>query len=389
MTTSRPGPQARVREARSLYPATRDQSYFNTAAVGLASERVAAAHHQFVDEWTTHGLDYVRGEAAAEAARSQVASLLGAETSDIALIASVSAAAGLVAAQFGPAGPGENVVIGEREYSSNHFPWRMLDRKGYQVRQVAFRNGGIEPEDVAGVVDDRTQLVAFSGVQTATGHRSDIASLSAIARSVGALVFVDGAQMVGALPVAQDLDLIDVLATSDHKFLLHAGRGIGYCYLSPETQQRFTPVNAGWKAGSVPFESFFGPRMELSATASRFDNSISWLAAIGNEAALEVFEEYGAEVIYARNRELTTMLAGSLAEIGWKSVELSEKNRSTIVSVPLGGRDAAPLLSQLNDRGIVCSARDGNLRLAVHFYNHEDDIGSLVDALVELGDPPR
>jgi selenocysteine lyase/cysteine desulfurase len=47
------------------------------------------------------------------------------------------------------------------------------------------------------------------------------------------------------------------------------------------------------------------------------------------------------------------------------------------------------LLSELKDRGIVCSARDGNLRLAVHFYNHEDDIGSLVDALVELGDPPR
>lgn len=365
MTTRRPGPESRIREARSLYPATRDQSYFNTAAVGLASERLAA-----------------------EAARSRVASLLGADRSDIALIASVSAAAGLVAAQFGPAGPGENVVIGEREYSSNHFPWRMLDRKGYQIRQVAFRNGGIEPGEVAAVVDEHTKLVAFSGVQTATGHRSDIASLSAIARSVGALVFVDGAQMVGALSSAEHMDQIDVLATPDHKFLLHAGRGVGYCYLSPEMQERFTPLNAGWKAGSVPFESFFGPRMELSSTASRFDNSISWLAAIGNEAALGAFDEFGAEVIYARNRELTTTLAGSLAEIGWKPVELSEKNRSTIVSVPLRGRDTIPLLSRLNERGIVCSARDGNLRLAVHLYNHEDDIGGLVAALTELGSPP-
>ena len=37
--------------------------------------------------------------------------------------------------------------------------------------------------------------------------------------------------------------------------------------------------------GRVPFEAFFGPEMDLSPTASRFDNSISWLAAVGNEAA--------------------------------------------------------------------------------------------------------
>ena len=117
------------------------------------------------------GLDYVRDEAAAETARTSVAALIGADPSDIALIASVSAAAGLVAAQFGPGGNGQNVVIGEREYSSNHFPWRMLAGKGYEVRQVPFRNGGLEPDDIARHVDRGTQLVAFSGVQTASGHR--------------------------------------------------------------------------------------------------------------------------------------------------------------------------------------------------------------------------
>ncbi len=240
-----------------------------------------------------------RGESAGETARTSVANLIGADPSDVALIASVSAAAGLVAAQFGPAQPGNNVVIGEREYSSNHFPWRMLEYKGYEVRQVPFRNGGLEPDDVARSVDGRTVLVAFSAVQTATGHRSDIAALSAIAREVGALVFVDGSQFVGALPVAEHLPAIDVLATADHKFLMHAGRGLGYCYLSPATQARFLPTNAGWKAGRVPVESFFGPTMDLSPTASRFDNSISWTAAIGNVAALSAFDEFGADAIYA------------------------------------------------------------------------------------------
>lgn len=262
--------------------------------MGLASRALQDAYHRYVDDWAQTGLDYARGEAAGESARTAVANLIGAERSDVALIASVSAAAGLVAAQFGPASRGHNVVIGEREYSSNHYPWRMLASKGYEVRQVPFRNGGLEPDDVALRVDQGTVLVAFSGVQTATGLRSDIGAISAIARSAGAIVFVDGSQLVGALPVSHDLDSVDVLAFSDHKFLLNAGRGLGYCYLSRGIQDRFVPLNAGWKAGSVPLESFFGPRMDLSSTASRFDNSISWLAAVGNEAALSIFELVGA-----------------------------------------------------------------------------------------------
>jgi cysteine desulfurase/selenocysteine lyase len=134
---------------------------------------------------------------------------------------------------------------------------------------------GVEPDDIAQRVDGGTVLVAFSGVQTATGHRSDIQAISAIGRAVGAIVFVDGSQLVGALPVAEDLGGVNVLAVADHKFLLNAGRGVGYCYLSREIQDRFVPINAGWKAGRVPFESFFGPTMDLSPTASRFANSIS------------------------------------------------------------------------------------------------------------------
>ena len=375
---------AGIGDARDLFPATAGRAYFNTAAVGLASGRLAEAYRAFIDEWAADGLDYGRGERAAGLARSAVARLIGADAADIALIPAVSAAAGLVAAQFGPAGPGESIVIGQREYSSNHYPWRLLAGKGYDVRQVPFRNGGLEPDDIARHVDGGTRLVAFSGVQSATGHRSDIAAISGLARAVGAIVFVDGSQLVGAVPVASDLRHVDVLVAPDHKFLLNAGRGMGYCYLSPAAQARFTPVSAGWRAGSVPFDSFFGPAMNLSATASRFDSSISWLAAIGNQAALHVFDDFGPGAIYARNRELTARLRAALTGIGWNPVDLPAQNQSTIVSVPLGDQGAAQLLSTLFEQGVICSARDGNLRLAVHFYNHEDDIERLVTALTSM-----
>jgi selenocysteine lyase/cysteine desulfurase len=373
-----------IREARRDFPATRDTAYFNTATVGLASRKLLAAYRACVDEWEQVGFDYVRGEIAGESARRAVARLIGASPADIAQIASVSAAAGLVASQFGPAGVGQNVVIGEREYSSNHFPWRLLARKGYDVRQVAFRNGGIEPELVEPLVDVGTVLVAFSAVQTATGHRADIAAISALARAVGAIVFVDGSQYVGALPVGDDLDCVDVLATADHKFLMHAGRGMGFCYLAPAVRERFVPVNAGWKAGRVPVESYFGPAMDLSPTASRFDNSISWVAAIGNEAALATFDDLGNDAVFARNLELAEALRSALTDIGHRPLDLPAANRSTIVAVPLGDADGPRLVEQLGQQRVASATRDGNLRLSVHVYNHEDDIARLVRALTAV-----
>ena len=121
--------------------------------------------------------------------------------------------------------------------------------------------------------------------------------------------------------------------------------------------------------------------MDLSRTASRFDNSISWLAAVGNEAALSAFDTFGVDSVYARNRELADLLRASLAEIGWTPIELPEANRSTIVSVPLGDADPTELLADLKRNGIIASARDGNLRLAIHMYNHEDDIQQVTSVL--------
>jgi selenocysteine lyase/cysteine desulfurase len=381
-------PAPDVTEARQLFPATAQQSYFNTAAVGLASHQLAQTYRAVIDDWATHGLDFARGEQAAHDARALAARLIDANPADVALIPSVSSAAGLVAAQLAPAVPGENLVIGEREYSSNHFPWRQLERRGYQVRQVPFRGGGLDPEDIEQHVDTGTRVVAFSGVQSATGHRSDIAAISSLARQVGAIVFVDGSQMVGAVPVGPDLHHIDVLATADHKFLLNAGRGMGYCFLSPTMQDRFLPINAGWRAGADPMTSFFGPAMRLSPTASRFDSSISWLAAFGNVTSLGIFDHFGADVVYARNRRLEAHLRDALSGAGWNPAVMPAENRSTIVRVPLGDLEPARVVRELARQQVAASARDGALRLSVHLYNHEDDIDRLVAALGSIRRPP-
>jgi cysteine desulfurase / selenocysteine lyase len=124
--------------------------------------------------------------------------------------------------------------------------------------------------------------------------------------------------------------------------------------------------------------------MELSPTASRFDNSISWLAAVGNEAALSAFDNFGPDTIHDRNAELSTLLRSALSDAGWPTIPVPAANQSSIVSVPLGDRDPSKVAAALEERRIICAARDGNLRLAIHFYNHEDHIGRLTRALIEI-----
>jgi hypothetical protein len=60
---------------------------------------------------------------------------------------------------------------------------------------------------------------------------------------------------------------------------------------------------------------------------------------------------------------------------------------ASIVSVPLGDADPTSLLAELKRRGVICSARDGNVRLAVHLYNHEDDIARAARAFSEVPRP--
>jgi cysteine desulfurase/selenocysteine lyase len=367
--------------ARALFPATRTTAYLNTAAVGLASTRLADAHARTIESWTTNGFDYVRGEAAASACRIAVARLIGASADDVALIPSVSSAAGLVAAQFLAAAPGENLVIGEQEYSSNHFPWRQLATRGYDVRLAAFRDGGLPPEEIDRHADGGTRLIAVSAVQTATGHRTDLAGIAAVAREHGALLFVDASQSVGALDVAADTAVADFMAFSDHKFLLHAGRGMGYLYILRDRQPDLVPFGAGWRAGAEPLASFFGPRMALSQTASRFDSSISWLAAIGNEACLDLIHEIGPARIYARNRDLADRLRSRLAEAGIPALEPGAAHHSHIVAVPLPAERLSTAPARLLAHGVTASLRAGFIRFGLDFYNDEEDVERAVRAL--------
>ena len=82
-----------------------------------------------------------------------------------------------------------------------------------------------------------------------------------------------------------------------------------------------------------------------------------------------------------RVRQLASALRQALQEAGLAPLAMAEENTSHLVAVPLAGRDPATVLATLKAQGILCSSRDGHLRISPHFYNDESDVEKVVAGL--------
>ncbi len=360
-----------VAEIRSLFPGLKDIIYLNTATMSVGCVPAREAYEHAVARWSAGRFDWTDADRAAEDARAVFAQIVGAHADEIALVPAVSAAAGIVAANLPPGKPGENIVVPGNEFSSNYFPWLMLRERGYEVRVVPSTDDSVSADAIGEMADAGTRLIAVSAVHSATGYRTDLAAVSRVAARSGAWLFVDACQAAGAVPLDVVRDGIDFLAASSHKFLLGA-RGMGYLFVRRQLLDRMRPVAPGWKAARKPLESFYGPAMDLSPTASKLDASSIWFAALAEQAAFGIFRRFGIQALLDRNAALSQRLHDALAANGSALRHSRSANRSTIVSVPVDDTEA--VMARLRSANVVASVRAGRVRLSVHFYNLEDEI---------------
>jgi selenocysteine lyase/cysteine desulfurase len=371
-------PAINIADVRALFPGLKDTIYLNTATMAVGCTAAREAYEVAVARWSAGRFDWIEAERAAEEARGVFAQIVGADREEVAIVSSVSASAGIVAANLPPAQRGENIVVAGSEFSSNYFPWLMLRERGYDVRTLRGPDDGVSADAFAEIADGGTRLIAVSAVQSATGYRADLAALSRIAARSGAWFFVDACQAAGAVPLDVVHDGVDFLAAASHKFLL-GSRGMGYLFVRRELLDRIRPTAPGWQSARKPLESFYGPAMDLSPTASKLDSSRVWFAALAEQAAFGIFRRFGIQAILDRNARLSRRLHDAVAA-HWSAVHLfPQPHRSTIVSVPVNDADAT--LIRLRAQNIVAAVRGGRVRLSVHFYNLEEEIDRVAELL--------
>lgn len=365
-------------EVRALFPALKGTLYFNTSTMAVGCAPAREAYERALERWAAGRFDWAEAEQAGEGARAMFARIVGAPADQVAIVPAVSVAAGIVAANLPAARPGENVVVAGHEFTSNYFPWVLLRERGYQVRTVASAEDGPPADAYAEVADAATRLIAVSAVHSPTGFRTDLAAMSRVAARSGAWLFVDACQAAGAVPLDVERDGVDFLAAAGHKYLL-GSRGMGYLYVRRGLLDRLRPVVPGWKAARDPMESFIGPAMDLSPTASRLDTSLTWFAALADRAAFGVFERFGIDPILERNAALSRRLHAALAARGVEFRPFAEAHRSTIVTVPAA--DLPATMARLKAAGVVAAAPAGRIRLSVHLYNLEEEIDRVAEVL--------
>src|SRR5664279_1328439 len=143
---------------------------------------------------------------------------------------------------------------------------------------------------VGGVRIDRQPADGLGSVHHA--QRADVAAISQAARDVGALSVMDTSQAIGWLPV--DPNAADLQVCAAYKWLC-SPRGTAFLVHHPALAERhplipsrLRPLAAGWFAGEVPHESYYGPPLRLARDARRFDISPAWHCWVGAAPALQV-----------------------------------------------------------------------------------------------------
>ncbi|HEV7377491.1 MAG TPA: aminotransferase class V-fold PLP-dependent enzyme [Pyrinomonadaceae bacterium] len=368
---------------RALFPLAERVVYLNHAAVSPPpTPTIEAVTAQLRDVAANGSLHYRSWMAVRERARKLAAEMLGAEAHQLAFMRNTSDGLSTIANGLSWQ-RGQNIVTFRREFPSNIYAWLHLrETQGVEVRFCEERDGRVDVEELIGLIDDRTRIVAISQVQYASGFRADLERIGRAARVHDALLVVDVIQGMGVLPINVEAELIDAAAGACHKWLL-TPEGVGLLYLSERARERIEPTLVGWTSVTDP-EDYSNFEQAWARGALPWETGTAPTALIhGLEASLHLLKKTGLECIAAHLSELTDYLCERLKGRGYEIVSsrrASEKSQVVCLHSKEGWTPMS-LYAHLKKRDIIVAPRGNRLRISPHLYNTTEDIEALIDAL--------
>src|SRR5262245_58751322 len=174
-------------------------------------------------DWRVGRTTWEPWDEATQRSRVAFARLIGVDADDVCVGAQVSQVLAPVAAALA----GLRFLVPDVEFASNLFPWAVA--------------GSVRTVPVAGLgaaVDENTDVVVFSLVQSSNGELADYAAVVAAARAHGCLVVIDATQACSWLPF--DGSLADVVVAGAYKWLM-SPRGSAFAYFDRALRERLTP----------------------------------------------------------------------------------------------------------------------------------------------------
>lgn len=327
-----------------------------------------------------------------EQARQSIADFINADVNEIVFTRGASASLNLVAQSYGMnyISEGDEIITSELEHHSNFMPWLNVAKiKNAKVKFVPLTSEGrITVDNFMSVLSDKTKIVALTYVSNVMGYITPIKEIIDICHQRGIIVSVDAAQAAPHMNIdVKELDC-DFLSFSGHKMC--GPSGIGILYGKKALLDKMPPVEFGGDMADTVYKD----EMTYKEAPMKFETGTPIIAgAIGLGEACKYLKSIGLDKIAKWESYLGHLAVTELSKL--KGVTVYNKSVETgVVTFNIDNvhpHDAASIYDENNvcvRAGHHCAQlvtrflnQISTTRASFYFYNTEEDVYALVDAV--------
>lgn len=357
--------------------------YLNAANVCPSSRPVLDRHLEFLRDFHADPSfqNRLKYDTLQESLRNKLARLLGADSSEIAIVRNTSEGANTIV-QGLDLKEGDEILITSHNHPSSNHSWKVRAKRDRLVVKeadvpVPASNRQQLIDSIAKKITPRTKVIVVTHVTNTTGNKYPVEEIAQLAQKHGVWFHVDGAQTFGALDVNLKRIGCDSYAGSAHKWLMGPLEN-GVLYVRKEKQDRVWPliVTAGWEKGPVDARKLevFGQR----------DNP----RIVAFEAAVDFIQLIGMQTVEARLQQLMTHLKKKLADNSAVDLKtaMDWSVSGGVVKFTLKGTNTDKLYDVLYSKYRIASAHTSSgetegIRYSPHMYNTMDEMEQAAEVL--------
>ena len=369
---------------KKLYPSLKNHVYLNQASLGLISNTTIEKMEAFLRGVARHGNIHMSDHdelALLDSMRIDTAKLFNCKPHQVAVLASASEMLSQIPYVLKPPIDSTIMMI-ESDFPAVTRPWIKYSQEN--VCNILFVKENLKTnltELILKKITSETSVIQISMVQFSSGTKIDIKRLGRKTKRLGIKLIVDVTQAAGALPIKANDWNADILITSGYKWLGGHG-GVGLAYISDEILKS-NPFSVGWMSAPNPFEmNSTECNFELDAR-SYTQSTMSYISIIGLQNSLKEIITLDPNKIEKHAKSLANLLLNELHNTNLvpEINKIESCNSNHIIPLKCPNDTLKKVLIKLKRKNIICSLRNGKIRLSLAHYNDECDIIKLLEAL--------